>query len=202
MLAVVDQVENDEKKERFESTFLPLTDGLYNFALRMTRNGDNAQDLVQETYLRAYRFYDRFQENTNAKAWIYTIMINTFRTKYRKSQKEPSWIDYDAVENYLPEVRHKSASGPANKSEARDSESILDYLRTCVSDNIISALENVPEQFRAAVLLSDVEQFDYQEISDIIGVNLGTVKSRIFRGRKILQKQLFEFARERGICRG
>jgi RNA polymerase sigma-70 factor (ECF subfamily) len=168
----------------------------------MTRNGDNAQDLVQETYLRAYRFYDRFQENTNAKAWIYTIMINTFRTKYRKSQKEPNWIDYDAVENYLPEEKYKSAGGPANKSEARDGDTILEYLRTCVSDNIISALENVPDQFRVAVLLSDVEQFNYQEISDIIGVNLGTVKSRIFRGRKILQKQLFEFAKEQGICRG
>lgn len=199
MLAVADK---DEKKERFESTFLPLMDGLYNFALRMTRNGDNAQDLVQETYLRAYRFYDRFQEDTNAKAWIYTIMINTFRTKYRKWQKEPGWVDFDAIENYLPGDSFKSEDRPSNKSEARDSESILEYLKTCVSDNIISALENVPEQFRVAVLLSDVEQFNYQEISDIIGVNLGTVKSRIFRGRKILQRQLFEFAKERGICRG
>jgi RNA polymerase sigma-70 factor (ECF subfamily) len=199
MLAVV---EKDEKKGKFESIFLPLMDGLYNFALRITRNDDNAQDLVQETYLRAFRFFDRFEENTNAKAWIFTIMINTFRTKYRKWQKEPNWIDYNAVENYLPEEKYQSAKGPANKSEARDSESILEFLRTCVSDNVINALENVPEQFRVAVLLSDVEQFNYQEISDIIGVNLGTVKSRIFRGRKILQRQLLEFAREQGICRG
>lgn len=199
MLAVADK---DVDKGRFESTFLPLMDGLYNFALRMTRNSENAEDLVQETYLRAYRFFDRFQENTNAKAWIYTIMVNTFRTKYRKFQKEPNWVDFDAVENYLPEGKYRSEDGPANKSEARDGDSILEYLRTCVSDNIINALENVPEQFRAAVLLSDVEQFNYQEISEIIGVNLGTVKSRIFRGRKILQRQLFEFAKERGICRG
>jgi len=202
MLAVMDRVNKDGKKERFEGTFLPLMDGLYSFALRMTRNSDNAEDLVQETFLRAYRFFDRFQENTNAKAWIFTIMMNTFRTKYRKNQKEPGWVDYDAVENYIPMESINSTNNPANKSEARDSDTILEYLRSCVSDNIINALENVPEQFRVAVLLSDVEQFNYQEISDIIGVNLGTVKSRIFRGRKILQRQLFEFAKEQGICRG
>ena len=199
MLAAVDK---NEKKAKFESIFLPLMDNLYNFALRMTRNKDNAEDLVQETYLRAYRFYDHFQENTNAKAWLFTITINTFRTKYRKLQKEPNWIDYNAVENYLPVDSYDSVHGPANKSEARDSESIIEFLKTCVSDNIISALENVPEQFRMAVLLSDVEQFNYQEISEIVGANIGTVKSRIFRGRKILQKQLYDFARERGICRG
>jgi RNA polymerase sigma-70 factor (ECF subfamily) len=190
-----------EKKARFERMFIPFIDRLYNMALRITRNPDDAQDLVQETYLKAFRFFDNFQENTNARAWITTIMINTFRTKYRKSQKEPARVDYDTVENYLSAEPNVIIEKPANKSESRDIENITDYMKSVVSDDIIKALESVPVRFRMPVLLSDAEQFNYQEISEILGINIGTVKSRIFRGRKLLKKSLYEYAVDRGIYR-
>jgi RNA polymerase sigma-70 factor (ECF subfamily) len=190
---------NQDKKKQFEALFLPLMDNLYNLAMRMTRNSGDAEDLVQETYLKAFRFFDHFQEGTNAKAWVITILTNTFRTKYRKIQKEPTQVDFDAVENFFLVDEFKPNIQPANKSEARDSDTITEILKSYVSDDIIKALENIPEQFRMAVLLSDVERFNYQEIAEIIGASVGTVKSRIFRGRKLLQKQLYEFAKERGI---
>jgi RNA polymerase sigma-70 factor (ECF subfamily) len=186
---------------QFEELFMPHIDGLYNLALRTTRNPEDAADLVQETYLKAFRFFDNYRENTNAKAWIMTIMMNTFRTKYRKSKKEPVSVDYDAVENYLPDDGHVSDELPANKSEVRDIENITEYMRSVVSDDVIKALESVPVRFRMPVLLSDAEQFNYQEISEILGISIGTVKSRIFRGRRLMKKSLFEFAVSRGICR-
>jgi RNA polymerase sigma-70 factor, ECF subfamily len=190
---------NQDKKKRFEAQFLPLMDNLYNIAMRMTRNAADAEDLVQETYLKAFRFFDHFQEGTNARAWVITILTNTFRTRYRKYQKEPIQVDFDSIENFFLVDEIKPQIQPANKSEALGSEAITEVLKAYVSDDIIKALENVPEQFRLAVLLSDVERFNYQEIAEIIGVSVGTVKSRIFRGRKILQKQLLELAKEKGI---
>lgn len=190
-----------EKRKRFEESFIPLLDNLYNMALRMTRNSSDAEDLVQETYLKAYKFFGNFRENTNARAWIMTIMMNTFRTEYRKTKREPAKVDYDAVENFLPVGESSENEGPANKSEIRNMESITDYMRSVVSDDIIKALESVPIRFRMPVLLSDAEQFNYQEISEILGINIGTVKSRIFRGRRLLKKNLFEFAVSKGICR-
>jgi RNA polymerase sigma-70 factor (ECF subfamily) len=188
-------------RTQFEKLFLPLMDGLYNLALRMTRDPIDAEDLVQETYLRAFRFFDHFQENTNAKAWIYTIMTNTYRTRYRKVQKEPNYIDIDAIEDFFMVDQNEEFDRPANKAEVRDCEEITEFLRSFVSDDVINALESVPEQFRLAVLLADVEGFNYQEIAEIIGTSIGTIKSRIFRGRKLLQKQLHEFALKQGIYR-
>ena len=193
---------DQEKREEFESIFLPLLDNLYNIALRMTRNVKDAEDLVQETVLKAYRFFHRFERGTNARAWILTILANTFRTRYRKKKQEPEMVDFQAIENFCLAdelVREIKAS---DKSEAKGAEAVTEMLKDYVSDDIIEALENVPEQFRLAVLLSDVEGFSYQEIAEILDISVGTVKSRIFRGRKILQKQLWEFARERGILKG
>lgn len=181
---------------------MPFIDGLYNLALRTTRNPDDAADLVQETYLKAFRFFDNYRTNTNARAWIMTIMMNTFRTGYRKLQKEPARVDFDAVENYIPEEGRAPVIRPANKSEARNVEDITVYMRSVVSDDVIEALESVPVRFRMPVLLSDAEQFNYQEISEILGISIGTVKSRIFRGRRLLKKSLLKFAADRGIRRG
>ena len=189
------------KREQFEELFMPFIDGLYNLALRTTRNPDAAADLVQETYLKAFRFFHNFRTNTNARAWIMTIMMNIFRTRYRKLRKEPIGVDYDAVENFLPDYGHDLVKRPANKSEIRNIEDITEYMRSVVSDDVINAMESVPLRFRMPVLLSDAEQFNYQEIAEILGINIGTVKSRIFRGRKLLKKNLYEFAVDRGICR-
>jgi RNA polymerase sigma-70 factor (ECF subfamily) len=197
----ISTIPDQSEKSRFEKLFIPLLDNLYNMALRMTRNPNDAEDLVQETYLKAYKFFDSFRINTNARAWIMTIMMNTFRTGYRKSRKEPAKVDFEDVENFLPGDEDDLVKRPANKSELRDLENITEYMRSIVSDDIIKALESVPIRFRLPVLLSDAEQFNYQEISEILGINMGTVKSRIFRGRKLLKSSLFEFAVEKGICR-
>ncbi len=199
---MADRRDDQEKKKEFESTFLPLLDNLYNIALRMTRNVKDAEDLVQEAYLKAFRFFHRFERGTNARAWILTILTNTFRTRYRKKKQEPDMVDFHAIENFCLADELVKEITASNKSEARGVEAVTEMLKDYVSDDIIIALENVPEQFRLAVLLSDVEGFSYQEIAEILDISVGTVKSRIFRGRKILQKQLWEFARERGILKG
>lgn len=193
---------DQEKREEFETIFLPLLDNLYNIALRMTRNVKDAEDLVQETVLKAYRFFHRFERGTNARAWILTILTNTFRTRYRKKKQEPDMVDFQAIENFCLADELVKEISASDKSEARGAEAVTEMLKDYVSDDIIEALESVPEQFRLAVLLSDVEGFSYQEIAEILNISVGTVKSRIFRGRKILQKQLWEFARERGILKG
>jgi RNA polymerase sigma-70 factor (ECF subfamily) len=197
-----EQKSDQEKRKEFESIFLPLLDNLYNIALRMTRNVKDAEDLVQETVLKAYRFFHRFERGTNARAWILTILTNTFRTRYRKKKQEPDMVDFQAIENFCLADELVKEITASDKSEARGTEAVTEMLKDYVSDDIIEALENVPEQFRLAVLLSDVEGFSYQEIAEILNISVGTVKSRIFRGRKILQKQLWEFARERGILKG
>ena len=199
---MADTKNDQEKKRQFESIFLPLLDNLYNIALRMTRNVRDAEDLVQEAYLKSFRFFHRFQRGTNARAWILTILTNTFRTRYRKKKQEPDMVDFQAIENFCLADELVKEISASDKSEARGAKAVTEMLRDYVSDDIIDALENVPEQFRLAVLLSDVEGFSYQEIAEILDISVGTVKSRIFRGRKILQKQLWEFARERGILKG
>jgi RNA polymerase sigma-70 factor, ECF subfamily len=193
---------NQVKKREFEELFLPLLDNLYSIALRMTRNEKDAEDLVQESYLKAFRFFHRFERGTNARAWILTILTNTFRTRYRKKKAEPNMVDFEAVENFCLADEMVKEITAADKSEARGAEAVTSVLKDYVSDDIIKALESVPDQFRVAVLLSDVEGFSYQEISEILGISVGTVKSRIFRGRKILQKQLWDFAKQRGIVKG
>ncbi len=199
---MVDRKDDQVKKREFEDIFLPLLDNLYNIALRMTRNVTDAEDLVQEAYLKAFRFFHRFERGTNARAWILTILTNTFRTRYRKKKQEPDMVDFQAIENFCLADELVKEITASDKSEARGAEAVTEMLKDYVSDDIINALENVPEQFRLAVLLSDVEGFGYQEIAEILNISVGTVKSRIFRGRKILQKQLWDFAREKGILRG
>lgn len=197
-----DSRHDQEKKKEFEELFVPLLDNLYNIALRMTRNPKDAEDLVQEAYLKAYRFFHRFERGTNARAWILTVLTNTFRTRYRKKKQEPDMVDFQAIENFCLADEMVRAITASNKSEAKGAEAVIQILKDYVSDDVLKALESVPEQFRLAVLLSDVEGFSYQEISEILDVSVGTVKSRIFRGRKILQKLLWDFALERGIVRG
>jgi RNA polymerase sigma-70 factor (ECF subfamily) len=197
-----DKKTDQAKNKEFEELFVPYLDNLYNIGLRMTRNPKDAEDLVQETYLKAYRFFHRFERGTNARAWILTILTNTFRTRYRKKKQEPDMVDFNAIENFCLAEEIINEIKASDKSEAKGSEAVTAILKDYVSDDILNALESVPEQFRLAVLLSDVEGFSYQEISEILGISVGTVKSRIFRGRKILQKLLWDFAKERGIVKG
>jgi len=184
-----------ELRERFERDVIPLIPSLYGAALRMTRNKADAEDLVQETYLRAFRGFAGFQEGTNLKAWLYRILTNSFINTYRKKQREPQTVDGpdDMDEWYLYD-----RLGGRNVEDSAENE-VLDRIPDA---DVKAALESLPEYFRLAVLLADVEGFSYKEIAEIMEVPIGTVMSRLHRGRKALERALWDTAKERGLIDG
>ena len=168
---------------------------LYTAAMRLTHNPADAEDLVQETYLRAYRGFGGFQEGTNLKAWLYRILTNTFINKYRAKKRRVEETDFDDVEDFY---LYKRMGG---LEEARASRSAEDELMDLFPEaEVKEAVESLPESFRLPVLLADVEGFSYKEIAEILDIPIGTVMSRFHRGRKALQKALFEFAAQRGLA--
>jgi RNA polymerase sigma-70 factor, ECF subfamily len=167
---------------------------LYTAALRMTRNAADAEDLVQETYLKAYRAFNTFTEGTNLKAWLYRILTNTYINSYRAAKRRPEIADVDDVEDLYLYRRLGTTDGSAPGRSAEDV--VLDSI---TDEDVKEAIESLPETFRIAVLLADVEGFSYKEIADITDVPIGTVMSRIHRGRRALQKALHQFAEERGL---
>jgi RNA polymerase sigma-70 factor (ECF subfamily) len=182
-------------RERFERDVLPLLPSLYGAALRMTRNPADAEDLVQDTYLRAFRGFGTFQEGTNLKAWLYRILTNSFINTYRKKQRSPQTVDGpDDIEEWYLFDRLG-----ARNVEASAEDEVLDSLP---DDDVKEALESLPENFRLPVLLADVEGFSYKEIAEIMDTPIGTVMSRLHRGRKALEKALWTTARERGLVTG
>ncbi len=178
---------------RFEAEALPLLPGLYAAANRLTRNPVDAEDLVQETFLRAYRGFAQFQPGTNLRAWLYRILMNTFINSYRKKQREPQTVSDEEIEDWY--LYSKVVEGGAERS----AESAV--IEALPDEEVQAALQSLPEQFRVAVLLADVEGFSYKEIAEITGVPIGTVMSRLHRGRKALEKALWEAVRERGLVR-
>ena len=167
---------------------------LYSAALRMTRNPADAEDLVQETYLKAYRAFGSFQQGTNLKAWLYKILTNTFINAYRSRKRRPEQTEIDDVEDLYLYRRLGGLEAAAAGRSAEDE--VLDLF---TEGEIKDAIEALPEQFRMAVLLADVEGFSYKEIAEITDVPIGTVMSRIHRGRRALQKALHNFAESRGL---
>src|SRR5215831_14213376 len=174
-----------EERREFEELALPHLDSLYGTALRLTHNEKDAEDLVQDTLLRAFRFFHRFERGTNVKAWLFKILTNTFANKYRKRQRERTILD---------EVQTQAE---INEAGLPDPEAAL--AARLVSDQVKEALESVPEEFRLAVILADLEDFSYREIAEIVDCPIGTVMSRIYRGRRILQRKLLAYAREAGV---
>jgi RNA polymerase sigma-70 factor (ECF subfamily) len=178
----------------FAEQAMPFMDALYSAALRMTRNPADAEDLLQETYLRAYRGFGGFTEGTNLKAWMYRILTNSYINIYRSKKRRPQETELDDVEELF---LYRKLGGQASLLLGRSAE---DELLDWVTDTEVKdALEALPEQYRLAVLLADVEGFAYKEIAEILDVPIGTVMSRLHRGRKALQKELYEFAKTRGI---
>jgi RNA polymerase sigma-70 factor (ECF subfamily) len=178
----------------FAEQAMPLMDSLYSAALRMTRNPADAEDVVQETYLKAYRGFGGFQEGTNLKAWLYRILTNTYINRYRAQKRRPDETDIDDVEDLYLYRRLGGLEGARAGQSAEE-----ELLETITDSEVKDALEALPEQFRMAVLLADVEGFSYKEIAEILDIPIGTVMSRLHRGRKALQKELYEFARQRGL---
>ena len=182
-------------RERFERDVMPLMSGLYGAALRMTRNPADAEDLVQDTYLRAFRGFAGFKEGTNLKAWLYRILTNSFINTYRKKQRQPQIAEGpdDLDEWYLFDK-----IGARSVEDSAETE-VLDRIP---DEAVKGALESLPENFRLPVLLADVEGFSYKEIADIMQTPIGTVMSRLHRGRKALEKALWDTAKERGLVDG
>ena len=178
----------------FSELAMPYMSSLYTAALRMTRNPADAEDLVQETYLKAYRAFGTFQEGTNLKAWLYRILTNTFINSYRARRRRPEQTELDEVEDlYL----YRRLGGLEAVSAGRSAEE--EVLEHFTESEVKEAVEALPEQFRLAVLLADVEGFSYKEIAEILDIPIGTVMSRLHRGRRALQKTLHDFGTERGL---
>src|SRR5918995_6405188 len=169
---------------------------LYSAALRMTRNQADAEDLLQETYLRGYRGFERFTEGTNLRAWLFRILTNTYINIYRARQRRPVETDLADVEDLYLYRRLGSLDAVLANRSAEDQ--LFDLF---TDDEVKQALEDLPENFRIPVLLADVEGFSYKEIAEILDIPIGTVMSRLHRGRKALQKALWETVRERGLVR-
>lgn len=181
-----------------QSTFaedaMPFMSALYGAAMRMTRNAADAEDLVQEAYLRAYRGYGNFNAGTNLKAWLFRILTNTFINSYRAKQRRPDTVDLDEGEDFF--LFNRVGGLEAATANRTTEDTVLERI---TDSEVKEAVESLPENFRIPVLLADVEGFSYKEIAEIMDVPIGTVMSRLHRGRRALQKALYDFGLERGL---
>ena len=178
----------------FESMAMPFMDQLYSHALRLTKNSSDAEDLVQETYLKGYRAFSSFKEGTNLRAWLFRILTNSFINNYRKKQRGFEEEDFDEIDDmYL----HRRLGSIQNSTLGMSAEDML--FERLTEDEIKDAVENLPTQYREVVLLADVQGFSYKEIAEILEIPNGTVMSRLHRGRAKLQKVLLDFASKRGL---
>lgn len=178
-----------EKDLLFEEEFLPHIDALYNFAYHLTYDEDDANDLVQETYLKAYRFADSYMEGTNAKAWLFKILKNAFINEYRKKSKQPTKVDYEDI------VSHHDSDTDRYVGSVDLREEIFQGM---LGDEVTSAINSLPVDFRTVILLCDIEGFTYEEIAKIIDIPIGTVRSRLHRARQMLKEKLMDYAKQLG----
>jgi len=190
--------ENNRRKE-FEDIAMEHVDSLYSMAIRLVFNKEEAEDLVQETYLKAYRFFNTFQKGTNIKAWLFKILRNTFINKYRKAVNLPSEIFYEDVESVNSNLSYKQESDSGELTDTLESK--YTELGNLMEDDVKRAIDSLPIEYKEAILLSDVEELSYSDIAEITNVPIGTVKSRLNRGRKLLQKSLWEYAKDRGFIK-
>ncbi len=187
-------VRKDDKRKSFEREALPHMDALYRTALRMTKNSNDAEDLVQEAFVKAYRFWDKFEIGSNCRAWLFKIMTNIFINDYRAKARAPIAVDVEDIDDgYLYHYLSQT-----NTSKSPEQE----LFAKLIDKDVRKAIEELPDDFRVVVVLSFLEGFSYQEIAEIADLQLGTVKSRLHRGRKLLQKQLLDYAIKNCYVRG
>lgn len=178
-----------QKQKDFEDEIIPQLDAMYNFALRLTSDPSDAEDLVQDTIVKAFRFFSSYEKGTNAKAWLFRILKNSYINNYRKQSKQPNQVDYDEVSSFYETIR-------AERTDTSDLENKM--FRDLIDDDISNALDELPEDFRTVVLLCDIEDFTYEEIANMLDVPIGTIRSRLHRGRNLLKAQLMDYAENRG----
>ena len=188
-MPLMDRSDARTKHKEFEEEAIQHMDILYNYALRMTSNTDDAHDLVQETYMKAYRFWDKYEKGTNIRAWLFRIMKNSYINRYRKESKEPETVDYNDIQNFYHTIRYQSSD--PNDLQEKIFGGLLD-------DDIARAVESLPEEFRTVVILCDIEGLSYEEIAAFVDCPIGTVRSRLHRGRKMLRAKLFSYAKHHG----
>lgn len=180
-----------EFTEEFEKEALPHIDSLYAYAYKITQNSDDAEDLVQETYLKAFRFFDKYERGTNIRAWLYRIMKNSYINEYRKNQKEPDKLDYDDIQNFYENIKSTDITGNHLQEDA---------FGKVLNDDVSSAISELPDDFRTVIILSDLENFTYEEIAEFVDCPVGTVRSRLHRARKMLYSRLHTYAKSKGFA--
>jgi len=188
---------SSEDRARFERLVNEHLDSLYGSALRLTRNRTTAEDLVQDTFLKAWRSFHTFQEGTNSRAWLYKILMNAYIDSYRRSSRAPEMVDHEDVGDF-----YLYAKAQESEQYRRDGDPEAVLLSTIMDADVKDALERVLEPFRAAVILADLEEFSYKEIAEILDIPIGTVMSRLYRGRRHLQRSLWDYAKRAGYANG
>lgn len=178
-----------EKHKIFNEEFVPHLDAMYNFAYKLTLADDDAKDLVQDTYLKAFRFINSFQQGTNGKAWLFRILKNSFINNFRKESKKPAKVDYQDVEGYYNSEQANADITIDLRSEA---------VRNMIGDEVSNAINSLPIDFRTVIILADLENFTYEEMAVILDIPIGTVRSRLHRARTILREKLAEYAKKMG----
>jgi RNA polymerase sigma factor (sigma-70 family) len=190
LLNVKPRYSQEEQYRIFDKEFMVHVDSMYNFAFRLTNDEDDANDLLQDTYMKAYRFINSFQQGTNAKAWLFRILKNSFINDYRKKSKEPSKVDYQEVETVY------------NSTEDAEYESTTDLrieaVQDMIGDEVAMALNSLPVDFRTVIILCDIEGFTYEEMAKILDIPIGTVRSRLHRARNLLKDKLRSYAKSMG----
>ena len=188
------KLSKEEKDRRFQAELMPVLDPLYNFAYRLTLDEDDANDLVQETYLKAYRFFEYFEPGTNAKAWLFRILKNSFINDFRKKSKQPAKVDYSEIEGYYnPDDVEAEGEIGASSSDMRQQSA-----RDLIGDEVASALNSLPVDFRTVIILCDLEGFTYEEMAKVLDIPIGTVWSRLHRARNFLKDKLERYAQSMG----
>ncbi|MBM4170806.1 MAG: sigma-70 family RNA polymerase sigma factor [Ignavibacteria bacterium] len=195
MLSSESNKNNKEQNQfytEFEKETLPHMNALYNYALKITGDVDDADDLVQETYLKAFRFFDKYERGTNSKAWLFRILKNSFINEYRRVKKQPDKVDYEDVQNFYENIK---------SNEVNTTHYEFDAFSNLLDDDISKALNDLPEDFRTVIILGDIEGFTYDEIADFTDIPVGTVRSRLHRARKMLYTLLYDYAKNRGFVK-